>query len=340
MQMLKRPLGGWLLAATALAVDPAPAAAQASSVAATAEGPVSSGAKAPDQDDPNGAAGGASSHPGAIDAKLDAHAELAVGRELFWRAYQKFNAGDYQGAAVLFERSYAIYPQHEVLFNMALANAKAGRCREVQDILATYRQQRRQEKDSEQVASQLAAVGAECSLESDAAVEPAVPSAPEVTAVPSTTVRAAAPNQVAVPPPLVGAVPTPATELPTSAGRNDTPYWTNRTIAGWTLVGAAIVSSGVAMYFGEQRSDTKAELESINVALERGEASADPGRRVAELEQEYQQHNVRLAVSAALAAACAVTGAVILVGFGASEASDGIRVGVGAGPQLSLSGRF
>ncbi|HEU5074934.1 MAG TPA: hypothetical protein VFU02_12180 [Polyangiaceae bacterium] len=345
--MLKRPLRVWVFAAAALASSPAFAAPQAPNVAVAGEDSVPSHANASEKSESNGAATKANSEPRPTEATPNADAELAVGRELFWLAYQKFNDGDYQGAALLFEQSYAIYPQHEVLFNMALANARGGRCREAHDILATYREQHTQEKDSEQVASQLETIDAACSAQSDAIIKPAVAPTPGVTALVSTTAPAGASDPAAGPPSVVGSVPSKRASLVTEAGGrgpsvalSETSYWTTQTVTGWALVGAAIASSGVAIYFGDKRSDAKSEIERINAAIDRGEEPTDPGRHVAEFEQDYQQGSIGLAISAVVAGGCAVTGAALLAGFGAREASDDVQVGLGAGPQLSLSGRF
>jgi len=64
--------------------------------------------------------------------------DIAKARAAFWEAHEQYTAGNYREAVALFEQSYSIYPQNEVLFNIALAHAKGGDCDTAHQTLRQY----------------------------------------------------------------------------------------------------------------------------------------------------------------------------------------------------------
>src|SRR6187551_3149896 len=54
--------------------------------------------------------------------------ELEPARLAFWQAHERFEAADYSAALELFEKSYALSPQPELVFNIALTHEQLGHC--------------------------------------------------------------------------------------------------------------------------------------------------------------------------------------------------------------------
>src|SRR6187402_1218018 len=81
----------------------------------------------------------------APDADADSEASVdnenppsSVAQELFWEASREYHEGNYGRAAELFEQLYALVPESEVVFNLALATAKSGQCERAKDRFAEY----------------------------------------------------------------------------------------------------------------------------------------------------------------------------------------------------------
>ena len=64
--------------------------------------------------------------------------DTEAARDLFWQAHQRFEAQDYATALDLFERSYALSPQPEVVFNIALTHEHLGHCEQALEAYDRY----------------------------------------------------------------------------------------------------------------------------------------------------------------------------------------------------------
>lgn len=233
--------------------------------------------------------------------------EVAAARELFWRAHQAYGRGDYEQAVLLFSRSYDRLPQAEVLYNIAIANAKGGHCGEAQRAFTAYTKALPAGVDEH--ASKYATLKRECS---DLELETSAPPVPVVDAPPnqeatSNANASPAPVQEAEPQPIPETSPDPKlASAPPADTSQDEEYWTRQRRIGWSLVAAAAASAGAAVYFARREHGVREQAK-------RASGARNEGDRLDELETDLQRAEAGKYISLGTALGAAATGAVLLV---------------------------
>jgi hypothetical protein len=245
-------------------------------------------------------------------------------RALFWSAHERYDVGDYAAAAKLFEESYAVFPQAEVLFNIALARARSGRCSDAEHAFAEYSKAVAPSEATRAASESFQGTLSGCSeasnqepmpLQLPGPVDPAPAPAPE---------------------------PAPVVLTPTAAVVADAPapnYWTTERVVGWSLLGAAAAATGVAFYFDNQLRDARQAHKEI---LSDPNPDTNAGDESAELEKQYTQAQIGIVAATATALGCAAVGAGLLIYGGADgAASTTAHFAVGtSGARVAVSGRF
>ena len=274
----------------------------------------------------------------AAETQAASAEEVEAARAAFWQAHEQYTAGNYREAVALFEQSYSIYPQNEVLFNIALAHAKGGDCDAAQQTLQRYLGANPEESAREQAQAKFEGSGTPCSFEPEPNVTVAGPPAPPA-APPPTAPPPAAPPAAPLPTP-----PTPINKVPSTQGpspqvvdltdASSSSYWTRARVFGWSLVGAGAVAAGAALFFDERRRSARDEAEMI------ASDQSDAGDRVSELEADYNRARTLTGVTAVSAAAFTLAGVGLLVLGANDEGSAALAIDRQGDFQLRLRGRF
>lgn len=256
--------------------------------------------------------------------------EVAAARAAFWEAHQQYTAGNYREAVALFERSYAIYPQNEVLFNIALAHAKGGDCDTAHQTLQQYLSANPETNAREQAQAKFESADTPCSFEPEPSLPVASPPAPPPVPLPPD------PTPVSpAPPPQPPVQQHPSPQAPDLSDTRSSSYWSRPRVLGWSLVGAGAVAAGAAIYFDERRRNASDEAQEI--------ASDNPsnaGDRVSELEADYNQARMLTGVTAVGAAAFTLAGVGLLLLGANNESSASLAIDRQGDVQLKLRGRF
>jgi len=187
-------------------------------------------------------------------------APSSAAQDLFWAASREYQDGNYGRAAELFEQLYALMPESEVVFNIALATAKSGQCERAKARFAEYAAQVSDAAVRDQATLKFAEVIESCKE----------PAAREVGAVatptPSEHGEPAAAQQVRE-------SESTATKPPSTAV--DTRGWSGERIAGWALVSAAAGAAGVTIYFETQRQAARSHAMQAETPEEYAGFAAD-----------------------------------------------------------------
>jgi len=256
----------------------------------------------------------------------DLHVEQA--RALFWEAHERYDAGEFAEAAKLFEESYALFPQVEVLFNIALARARSGRCADAEEAFNEYSRGVGASEATRAANENFLEIQRQCWQASGQEAPKVVVPAPAPTPVAS---DAPAPK-----PELAAAVLSPV--APEMADTPPPSYWTTQRVAGWSLLGAAAAATGVAIYFDNQRRDAYQANEELENSSDKPDNAGD---QYATLEHKYDRAQIGIVVSAAAALGCAAVGAGLLIYSSDGESSATAQVAVDpSGARIGLSGRF
>jgi tetratricopeptide (TPR) repeat protein len=256
--------------------------------------------------------------------------EVAAARAAFWEAHQRYTAGNYREAVALFERSYAIYPQNEVLFNIALAHAKSGDCGAAHQTLQQHLSANPEESAREQARAKFESADTPCSFDPEPSLPDASPpTPPPVAAPPGPTPVSPSPE----PPPPLEQLPSPQALDPSDTRPSS--YWTGPRVFGWSLVGAGAIAAGAAIYFDERRRDASEEARQI--------ASDNPsnaGDRVSELEADYNRARTLTGITAVGAGAFTLAGVGLLLLGANNDSSASVAIDRQGDFQLRLRGRF
>jgi len=246
----------------------------------------------------------------------DDPATLEEARELFWKAHSYFEKGDYVEALRLFERTYELRQEPEVLFNLALTHQRLGHCDKARSLYQEYQEQVRAD-----VTKQLGELAAQCQVPAaaPAQAEP-VPAPFAITVVEPPEAREAPP-----------AAP-PAT--PTDAGKPETfPFQT----VGWVAVGAAAVALGTAVYFAVEAEQAQSDYENLR---KDPTPPTNAGDDLADLEDDVHRARKVAVTLGAVSGVLAVGGVTLLVlappASAHSEAEPVRELGLG----LRWSGSF
>lgn len=250
---------------------------------------------------------------------------LEQARALFWSAHERYDAGEYAEAAKLFEASYAAFPQTEVLFNIALARARSGRCDDAEQAFEEYSRAvssneatRAANENFRDILGQCWQASGKEALSTGVLAEPA-PAVP-------------APNTLPAPKPTAALAPL----MPEVAEAPPASYWTTQRVVGWSLLGAAAAATGVAIYFDSQRRDALEKNDELQQ-----KAPDDEGDLMKPLNQDYQLAKIGLGVATAAALGSALVGTGLLVYSGDDAVSATAQVAVDpSGARIGLSGHF
>lgn len=247
--------------------------------------------------------------------------------ELFWQAHERYEAGDYADAIRLFRESYALVPQAETLFNIALSNARNGDCKEAERGYSAYTSLVESTRGAK--AKPLPEdIGVQCAAELGAPVTVTREEFPDAIDVPVPTaafsVTPTAPAPVA---PVAMAGPTPVESL------DDAPR--SRSIVGWSLVGGAVVLAGATLYFVAHARDSRQR------AADATEASGeDAGDRAARYQENSDRARTGAIVSGVLAAGLAGAGIALLLSGQGERTPASLTLDTNGGLRVSLAGAF
>ena len=255
--------------------------------------------------------------PSSSTVPADDPAKIEEARALFWQAHAYFEKAEYVEALRLFEQTYKLTPEPEVLFNLALTHQRLGQCEQARTLYNEYQTRVESGSSSADVTKQLAEFEQQCPTPAPE------PPAELVRAPLAITVVQPPPEPVTAPPPAHPPVPDAGTQKPF-------PYKT----VGWVAVGAAAVAAGVAVYFEAVRREKHAKFV---------DKSADPdatGDELDDIEGEfYRARNtaVAMTVVSGVLAAGGVTLLVIAPSAPAQAEAEPLReLGLG----LRWSGSF
>lgn len=247
----------------------------------------------------------------ALPSATGDHDALAEARELFWQAHSHFEKGEYAKALSLFERTYALRPEPEVLFNLALTHQRLGHCDQARALYQEY-----QSRVQTDVTQQLGELDAQCSV----VPEPASQNDTEVVPAPFAITVVQPPE---APPP-----PRPAAPITADARRSEPlPLKT----MGWVAVGAAAVALGFAAYFETERRQYRSDYEA---ALDSDDENA--GDVAADLADDYDRARALAVTTGVVSGVFAVTGVTLLV----LAPSSPDAAGPDAGPRVGLGLRW
>lgn len=276
----------------------------------------------------------------SVDANGDGE-RLDRARELFWRAYQDYTHDRYDQAVDLFEESYQVYPQAEVLFNIALANAKKGDCEVARARAAEYTAQAAAGDDDAQVATLRERIGQTCGFDAATAAMLVSPSAgPPASSEPEpagpVAAVAVAEQQNVVEATALAASPAGSSTIADHGGRES--YWTPRRKLAWGLLGGAAVTGGFTVYFAHELTQLDAASDEVMDEVHKDEESTNAGDQLHQHEVQRQRDIWLMSATAALTVGFSVAGIVLLNTEPSISAQ--VRLAGKDFAQLSLSGQF
>lgn len=253
--------------------------------------------------------------------------DVDAARSAFWEGHRRFEAAEYSAALELFEKSYALLPQPELVFNIALTHEHLGNCAAA---LATYERylasdgsRAANESDRQRAAHHRDELATRCHVASD-------PQASQEAVVLTGTLSVAptpAPNE---PPP-----PMPSTLL-SDRGEVDASNSNLRSQLGWATLGAAALSLGAVVYLDVRRRAARGEHADAKREYE-AKLTASAGDDVDEAAADfYRTRDLEIAM-AVVSGVLAATGSALLLYHpspGRNEASAGIS------PELALGMRW
>jgi hypothetical protein len=201
---------------------------------------------------------------------------------LFLRAQARYEAGDTAGALVLMRRAHELSRRPELLFNLGELERELGACEPALREYRAYLSEATAGARREQAEHRVRELETQC--------PPVTPVAPAV--------------HVTAPPPAPA--PRPQASLPADP---PAPYFTPLRIAGWSAVGAGLVTGTLATYFAVRAAGHESDLE----ASIRNPSSDGFSRRDKELESDGRQSAQLARAFGISAAGLAAVGAALLL---------------------------
>jgi hypothetical protein len=226
---------------------------------------------------------------------------------LFRGAQARYEAGDTAGALVLMRRAYELSRRPELLFNLGELERELDECQPALRDYRAYLTEVTAGARREQAEQRVRELEAEC--------PPVTPVAPVVRVTP--TPPAPAPTPAPAPHPHVSIRPSPPA-----------PYFTPLRIAGWSAVGASVITGTLATYFTVKAAGDESDLEaSIRSASSTGFSREDKA-----LESDGR-HSAQLARALGISAVgLATVGVTLLLLPSSSREERRPRVSLVGGP--------
>jgi hypothetical protein len=223
---------------------------------------------------------------------------------LFQDAQARYETGDTAGALVLMRRAYELSRRPELLFNLGELERELNACERALSDYRAYLIEATAGAHREQAERRVRELEAEC---------------PRVTAV-----APAAPAVHVTPPPPAPAPRPHATIQPNPPA----PYFTPLRIAGWSAVGAGVITGTLATYFTVKAAGDESDLE----ASIRNARSTGFSRQDKELESDGR-YSAQLARALGISAAgLATVGVALLLLPSSSREERRPRVSLVGGP--------
>jgi hypothetical protein len=220
---------------------------------------------------------------------------------LFLGAQARYEAGDTAGALVLMRRAHELSRRPELLYNLGELERELGACEPALREYRAYLTQPTAGARREQAEQRVRELEAQC--------PPVTPVAP--------VVRTEPPPQAPAPRPHVSIRPNPPA-----------PYFTPLRIAGWSAVGAGVITGTLATYFAVKAANNESDLE----ASIRDPSSNGFSREHKELESDGR-HSAQLARAFGIGAAgLAAAGVALLLLPSSSREERRPRVSLAGGP--------
>lgn len=246
---------------------------------------------------------------------------LEEARRLFWQAHSHFEKGQYAEALPLFERTYALRPEPEVLFNLALTHQRLGHCEQARALYQEYHA--RVQAD---VTKQLGELDGQCT-----SAEPDNKESAKLLPAPFSITVVQPPEPQAEHQPL-SAAPVAAD----AAGEEPFPF---RTV-GWVAAGAAAVALGATVYFAADARQHQSDYKDKYAHRHDPNLPDNYSDQLAELEDDMKRAQKLALLTGVVSGVLAAGGVTLLVVAPSSSAtteSDRARqLGLG----LRWSGSF
>lgn len=246
----------------------------------------------------------------------DDPATLEQARQLFWKAHSYFEKGDYVEALRLFEQTYTLRQEPEVLFNLALTHQRLGHCDQARTLYQQY-----QERVRADVTKQLGELALKCPVP---ASEP--PPAEPVPAPFSITVVEPAESRESPP------APPPATPTDTA----EPAAFPFRTL-GWVAVGVAAIAAGTAVYFAVESEQAQSDYRDLS---DDPTPPPDAGDDMDDLEDDFHSARKAAVTLGAVSGVLAAGGVTLLVLAPPTPAHSEAEPRRDLGLGLRWSGRF
>lgn len=269
------------------------------------------------------------------ESSVQADAVTEKASELFWQAHEQYKLGHYAEAIRLFRESYALVPEPETLFNIALANARNGNCKEAERGYTEYSSLVESTRGAKakpfpedvecapELAEPATVTPEEFPGELDTPAEPAAASAAPTTEASRVNLTTLQPGSA------VAEARPPVAESADASGRTS--------IVGWSLVGGSAVAAGASFYFVAR------ELSARDAAREAADSGdGDAGDRTAEHEEQASHARTGAIVSGVIALGLAAAGVGVLLSGENNESqnSASVALDVNDGLRLRVSGSF
>lgn len=243
---------------------------------------------------------------------------LEEARELFWEAHSHFEKGQYVEALRLFEQTYALRQEPEVLFNLALTHQRLGHCEQARALYQEYQARVRAD-----VTKQLGELEQRCPT--------SVPPAEVVPAPLSLTVVKPPPPPAAASPPAAAPPLVPDTATPEP--------FPLRTV-GWVAIGASAVALGAAVYFESERRQYRSDFEDLADDPSDPSQPGNAGDQLEELEADHDRARTLAVTMSVVSGVLAVGGVTLLVVAPNTPAHAAAEPGRGLGLGLRWAGSF
>jgi hypothetical protein len=162
-----------------------------------------------------------------------------------------FEKGDYVEALRLFEQTYALRQEPEVLFNLALTHLRLNHCDQARSLYQEYRAKVEPVADAANPPKELVELDEHCGTAA-AEITTRVPAPLAITVVKTTP---------AAPKPVASVAPEPVT-APDAADSETSPLQT----IGWVALGAAAVALGATVYYVVKQRQAVSDIEKTSLA--------------------------------------------------------------------------
>jgi TolA-binding protein len=288
----------------------------------------------------------AAGSPAPSDAQPSVQA-IDAASKFFWEAHEQYQLGKYSEAMALFERSYALVPAPETLYNIALASANAGHCDQARSRFAEFAKSV-PDGDSASLAPKTERLERFCPppADKDEHEHEHHTTEPDPNTLRASPREAAQPGAGFTTKAIQTKVPTKRRKPALSPAQlgdsgDSTPHWMSQKVLGWSLLGSALVTTGAAAYFNAQRRKANSDIAELEELHKDGRAPNDAADRLYERDVDQRQARWAAIATSVAATGFLLTGVgLLLLEDGGEVSRPGVSLGWRGGVRVGLSGKF